>query len=487
MEYILYKKNIPILQYEEDDSNRITGIKKVFNVAHMPPHLFTDGRASSENEYALCQKLEDFFSNRIIPYTRKSFKEMLLELEIHSGEELAKRSFYLSLSDQYWVCPLSQFGKIWWEDINFFTNEYDSAIGLRLVSGSKSLNKNSSSFSPDNTTGGELPKRWIRKNGINYLEKAGTGTEQQEPLNEVLATEICRRLNISHIPYTLEIRDENYFSLCPDIVDQNTEMVPLASIYEDIPLKNGVKYDYEKLLLRCNELGIPNAETDLLKIFLLDFIIANEDRHSFNISFLRDSDSLEWLGVAPVYDSGKSMFLNKLDFEMEMTSSFRIGAKPFEQTQSAQFKILPMEKIAHLIDFSSLKDIGIWYKKFLSPLRRLSPSKKEALVKKLEERITEAKILLQKKQEGKLYKTDDGLYGGLDIKEKAPGYKKHKPDSKGSVYISLVQEPSLTKEMLSERLGLSRATITRILQRLKTEGKIKRVGANKNGHWEIVG
>ncbi len=490
MEYLLYKKNIPILQFEEDDAHYITAIKKMFNVLHLPPHLFTDGKPSAENEYGLCQKLEDFFNHRIIPFYRKSFKEMLSELEIHSGEELAKKSFYLSLSDQYWVCPLEQFGKIWWEDINFFTNEYDSAIGLRLMSASGALNKNSSSYSPDTTTGGELPKRWIRRDGINYLEKAGTGTEQQEPLNEVLASEICRRLKIAYVPYTLEIRDENYYSICPDIVDQNTEMVPLDSIYQDIPLEDGVKYDFYKLVERCNALGIPNAEEDLLKIFLMDYIIANVDRHTYNISFLRNCETLEWIGVAPVYDSGKSMFINKLDFEIEATSSFRIGAKPFEETQAEQFKSLPMEKISHLVDFSSLKDISAWYRNFLRPLRRISEGKKAALVKTLDERIEEARILMVEKcsvyknmADGSLIvSAPDFIFDSGEKKSAVP--KKIRTEE--AVFTALVQDPTQTKEILSQRLGISRATVTRALQRLCAEGRIRRVGSNKKGSWEIV-
>ena len=502
MNFVLYKKNIPILQYTEDDAHYITFVK-VFNVLHLPPHLFTDGKPSSENEYGLTQKLEDFFNNRIIPYTRKSFKEMLSELEIHSAEELAKKSFYLSLSDQYWVCPLSEMGKIWWDDINFFTNEYDSAIGLRLMTSSKALNKNSSSRSPDNTTGGELPKRWVRKNGINYLEKAGTGTEQQEPLNEVLATEICRRLGIAHTTYTLEIREENYYCLCPDIADESTEMIPLDSVYQDIPLKGGVKYEFSKLVERCNLLGIPNAETDLLKIFLLDFIIANEDRHSFNISFLRNSDTLEWIGVAPVYDSGKSMFLNKLDFEIDQTSSFRIASKPFEETQAKQFKALPMEKLAPFIDFSALKDIQVWYKKFLSPLRRISAEKKSALVQKLGERIQEARILIKEKQsaayEIKTYGAKTigepsqkyeslGYDGAMLAGKRADSRKKKTGRSKSEdlVFTALAQDSSQTKEELSALLGISRATVTRALQTLVADGRIKRLGSNKTGRWEIA-
>lgn len=76
------------------------------------------------------------------------------------------------------ILSRDEIGKLWWNDVNFFTNEYDSAIRLRLVNNSSNLNRNTNSHSPDNTTGGELPKRWIQKDKINYLEKAETETRK---------------------------------------------------------------------------------------------------------------------------------------------------------------------------------------------------------------------------------------------------------------------------------------------------------------------
>ncbi|MBO7639108.1 MAG: winged helix-turn-helix domain-containing protein, partial [Treponema sp.] len=187
---------------------------------------------------------------------------------------------------------------------------------------------------------------------------------------------------------------------------------------------------------------------------------------------------------------GKSMFINKMDFEIEAASSFRIEAKPFEETQAEQFKILPMEKISHLVDFSSLKDIAKWYKSFLSPLRRLTDAKKTALVNALEERINEAKILLAQKQKEKQYslKHEEPQYVGVyEVEVEENRGPKSKAKSTEIVYASLVQDPTQTKEILSERLGLSRATITRALQKLREEGKILRNGSNKTGRWEIVG
>lgn len=73
------------------------------------------------------------------------------------------------------------------------------------------------------------------------------------------------------------------------------------------------------------------------------------------------------------------MFLNKLDFEINMTSSYRIPAKPFASTQIEQFNLLPMEKLYGKINFNALNGIETWYKNFLSSLRQLSSEKKAAL------------------------------------------------------------------------------------------------------------
>lgn len=46
--------------------------------------------------------------------------------------------------------------------------------------------------------------------------------------------------------------------------------------------------------------------------------------------------------------------------------------------------------------------------------------------------------------------------------------------------------PNMSKEQIAERIGKSRATVTRLLGELVRQGRIQRVGANKNGHWEVL-
>ncbi len=43
---------------------------------------------------------------------------------------------------------------------------------------------------------------------------------------------------------------------------------------------------------------------------MTDYLLSNTDRHMNNISIIRNPDTLELLGFAPIYDSGNSMFYN---------------------------------------------------------------------------------------------------------------------------------------------------------------------------------
>lgn len=45
----------------------------------------------------------------------------------------------------------------------------------------------------------------------------------------------------------------------------------------------------------------------LEQMIVLDALIANEDRHWGNFGSLRDSESLEFIGLAPIFDNGNSL------------------------------------------------------------------------------------------------------------------------------------------------------------------------------------
>jgi hypothetical protein len=65
----------------------------------------------------------------------------------------------------------------------------------------------------------------------------------------------------------------------------------------------------------------------------IDYIIVNEDRHYNNFGFVRDANTLEWRGLAPIFDSGTSLWYNNLFIGRAVES------KPFRRSHDEQIKL----------------------------------------------------------------------------------------------------------------------------------------------------
>lgn len=59
-------------------------------------------------------------------------------------------------------------------------------------------------------------------------------------------------------------------------------------------------------------------------------------------------------------------------------------------------------------------------------------------------------------------------------------------DVTGSIEANLTADPFITAEELAELLGVTKRTILRNLAKLQEAGRVKRVGSNKTGHWEVL-
>lgn len=52
--------------------------------------------------------------------------------------------------------------------------------------------------------------------------------------------------------------------------------------------------------------------------------------------------------------------------------------------------------------------------------------------------------------------------------------------------LNLIKEnPFITQEELSKNIGIARKSIILNMKKLQDAGLIKRIGADKNGHWQI--
>ena len=108
---------------------------------------------------------------------------------------------------------------------------------------------------------------------------------------------------------------------------------------------------YQHFINCCEELGIQDAIPFLDRMIVLDYIIANEDRHFNNFGMLREAETLKWIGFAPVYDSGSSLGYDKTP--MQIHAEKDVVCKPFKNHHTEQLKLV---SDFSWIDFDRLED-----------------------------------------------------------------------------------------------------------------------------------
>lgn len=334
---------IPVADIEIDDATGfIQKTKTIYEKAHLPVGIpVRDGIV----DRAL---LNEWWTDRAIPASRSGVREALENLNIANTKMLLLKCFGLSLSDGYWICPKDS--DITWENVNFFDNGFSKDIGDILFGEMKKDNIINFS-SPDNTTDGNLKKRWKIINGKRCLIKGGSNPFMGQPFNEVIAYKISQKLKIDHIPYWIVWDKGLPYSVCEDFVTRDTELITAWRIMQTQKKSNSTSV-YQHFVNCCNTLGIDGAIPFLDRMIILDYIIANEDRHFNNFGVLRDIHTLEWLGFAPIYDSGSSLGYDKLASQIH--SEQNISCKPFKNKHAEQLKLVSS---LDWVDFNALSEV----------------------------------------------------------------------------------------------------------------------------------
>lgn len=325
MIYELRHKDIVVLDLEIDDD---TGVILKVPQAHTPSHIpmgvrFQQGVIDKK-------ALNHWLSGRNIPASRQNINHALDVIGEPSTQRLIAKCYGLSLSDCYWICPKGL--DLTFGDINFFQNSFSQDMG-ELLFGAE-LDE-FSLVSPDNTSDGWLQKRWIIRNNQRYLVKGSSGIYNQEPFNEKIASLLCAEMEIPHVPYEVELMDGKPYSLCPNFLSQDKELVSAWSVCSQFKKSNEVS-PYEHLLQCYEKLGVKNPRAHMEQMLVLDYLLANTDRHMNNFGLLRDSNTLEILGIAPIFDSGTALFQNQSSTQFIP----EIESKPFAKTHNKQITLV---------------------------------------------------------------------------------------------------------------------------------------------------
>ncbi len=298
---ILMLKDIPVLEINPD--------KYIFNIYredllpfYLKYRLDTNVRSGIlEDAWKIIGNIryvQDFLSSRVLPLSRKNAKK-IYNLYTNNQSDKLRVSIMcrgVSLLDNYWVTDCNSDVK--WSDVSIRDNPLNEIFTQIALRGS-SLSLQGSMMSPETTTNGTYAKGWKRDNGKLYLYKKG-----YESHLEVMVSNLLDIIGVNHVKYVDAEDNGEYCCKCECMTSDDVSIVDAGTIES---LCNRREISFIEFTRR-------HYSDDLYKMWIVDYLIANSDRHSQNWGFIYDADTTDILGLHPLFDHN-----NAFDVELMKT------------------------------------------------------------------------------------------------------------------------------------------------------------------------
>lgn len=254
--------------------------------------------------------LKQWWRRRSVPLSQGGIKNMLEKKGLLGPEDFLLKNLGLSLTDYYWIAPMDS--DLTWKDVNLYENEFHGDI---FIGGEEKEEESAiPHYTPNGSLQGSLEKSWTILNGERGLIKGNSDRFSSESINEVIASKLHEMQGFdTYTEYKLiKINGREYDYGCYSrlFTSQSKEVISAYDIVTSEKRPNSTS-TYEHFIQVCGKYGM---DQDKLRQFmdymiLSDFVLSGRDRHLSNVSILRDSESLRFIGPAPIYDSGRCLFV----------------------------------------------------------------------------------------------------------------------------------------------------------------------------------
>ena len=411
------------------------------------------------------ETLWTWLTRRTVPRNRRNIEELMARIGLSSRNvkgiiELCRG---LSLNDVYWVVPDGCEDS--WKDFNLYENDFSNAIAQMAFSGVGPDFREQWTSSPEFTTDGMLAKCWRRIDGNVLLYKSGTEGASNtgfEPYSEFYASQIAEAMGLGHVAYGLSRFKGRLCSTCPLFTSDKYGYVPAG-----------------RVVSRDEALADPR----FADIFFFDAVIFNTDRHMGNFGYLVDNDTNEIVGAAPIFDNGYGLFSLALDRRGDSHDEFCDLRKFVSRVNPALYvKWLGFQggltkKMKERLD--GLRGFRIKrHPRYNLPVRRI-----EAIEDFTQKRIREIFEYGVKADDFLAIQADECTVNRAQDSVRCT----HNSDSLSEqIKQNMRADPFITKMELADLLQISPRWVARKMKDLQASGEIRRVGADKNGHWEVV-
>ncbi len=405
-----------------------------------------------------------WLTRRTVPRNRRNIEELMARIGLSSRNvrgiiELCRG---LSLNDVYWVVPDGFDGA--WKDFNLYENDFSDAIAQMAFSGVGPDFREQWTSSPEFTTNGMLAKCWRRIDGNVLLYKSGTEGASNtgfEPYSEFYASQIAEAMGLDHVAYGLSRFKGRLCSTCSLFTSDKYGYVPAG-----------------RVVSRDEALADPR----FADIFFFDAVIFNTDRHMGNFGYLVDNDTNEIVGAAPIFDNGYGLFSLALDRKGDSHDEFSDLRKFVSRVNPALYMPwlgfpggltkMMIERLDGLRGFRIKR-----HSRYNLPVRRI-----EAIEDFTQKRIREICEYGVKADDFLAIQKDECTVNRVDGSVQCTQTSDSLSEQ---IKQNMRADPFITKMELADLLQISPRWVARKMKDLQASGEIRRVGADKNGHWEV--
>ena len=313
--------------------------------------------------------LRKWWLRRAVPISQGNIAALLQQEGIPSTQSLLVRNLGLSLSDHYWIKPNGS--ELTWKDVSLFSNSFRDPLESMQIQhphGAASTSTQTPAYSPSASLQGDLIKKWLIVDDTRCLLKGNRGANSQQSLNEVLASMLHEKQGFANHVHYLPVKltgsaSEQYGCICEDFASETLEFIPAIDVVDSEKKDNAVS-TYEHFIYVCAEHGLSEQEVRgfLEYQVLTDFVLTNTDRHLNNFGILRNSRTLKFVRMAPIFDSGNSMFWDAPRLP-ERSNCTEITVNSFRKTETELLKLVTDRSRVHMDLLPGRNEIAELYAK----------------------------------------------------------------------------------------------------------------------------
>ena len=242
--------------------------------------------------------IQTWIENRKAPKHRAHIEELLRSIGCYDLDGYIRITHALNLNDTFWVKPVDS--DLEWNKVSLFQNKFDETIAHIAFEGGM-YGEQFTTTSPEFGTDGAFAKCWIQDqdNHIYLLKRGSSGARNTglEPYSEMYTSQLAEIICPESVKYEVVQYRGKLASKCPLFTSEKEGFAP---IYRCLDANAGIK----EMLEYYASVG---SEDAFRRMLVLDALSLNTDRHKGNFGIIFDTDTMEPIRMAPVFDNNQAL------------------------------------------------------------------------------------------------------------------------------------------------------------------------------------